>query len=86
MFYVYVLKSKKDGKLYIGFTNDWRKRFEEHNLGKSLATRNRMPFGLLYYEAYFSGIDARNREIKLKRFKRSYSELKKRLKDSLSKT
>lgn len=30
MFYVYVLKSKKDFQLYIGSTNDLRKRLKEH--------------------------------------------------------
>ena len=32
MFYTYILKSKKDNDLYIGSTNDLRRRFAEHNL------------------------------------------------------
>ena len=31
MFYTYVLKSKKDQQLYVGSTNDLKKRFKEHN-------------------------------------------------------
>jgi len=36
MFYVYILKSEKDGKLYIGYTNDLKRRLEEHNSGKNI--------------------------------------------------
>lgn len=83
MFYVYVIKSRKDESLYIGFTQDLRKRFSEHNLGLSKYTKSRTPFALVYYEAYVSEKDARIREKKLKKFKNSYTELKKRIINSL---
>jgi len=83
MFYVYILKSQKDDKLYIGFTNDLKRRFSEHNKGQSFATKNRKPFTLIYYEAYHSSRDARIREVKLKKFKNSYNKLKERLQYSL---
>lgn len=51
MFYTYVLKSSKDEKLYIGFTNNLKRRFFEHNQGNIKATKNRRPFQLVYYEA-----------------------------------
>ena len=51
MYYVYVLKSLKDGDLYTGSTNNLKRRFEEHNLGKEKSTRYRRPFELIYYEA-----------------------------------
>jgi len=51
MFYTYVLKSEKDGKLYIGFTDNLKRRFNEHNGGLVDATKNRRPFALVYYEA-----------------------------------
>jgi putative endonuclease len=51
MFFTYVLKSKKDGKLYIGFTNDLKKRIIEHNTGQVESTRTRLPLELIYYEA-----------------------------------
>jgi len=35
MHYVYVLKSKNDNNLYIGCTDDLRKRVDEHNSGKT---------------------------------------------------
>jgi putative endonuclease len=52
MFYVYVLKSIKDKKLYIGKTNDLKRRIKEHNNAKVSATKERLPMELVYYEAY----------------------------------
>ncbi len=62
MCYVYVLKSEKDQNLHIGSTNDLEKRFNEHNAGIVFSTKTRVPFDLIYYEAYKSERDARNRE------------------------
>jgi putative endonuclease len=83
VFYVYILISKKDNLSYIGCTNDLRRRFAEHNNGLSLATKDRRPFVLVYYEAYRSMSDARKRETRLKKFKNSYTELRKRIEGSL---
>ncbi len=66
MFYVYVLKSLKDDKLYIGCTNDLKKRFTLHNKGKIDSTKNRTPFKLIYYEAFLDKHDAFVREQWLK--------------------
>jgi len=68
MHYVYILKSKTDTnkKLYIGCTNDLRKRIVMHNEGKIYSTSKRTPFGLIYYEAYKNKEDAFNREMYLK--------------------
>ena len=61
-YYVYVLQSMKDLNYYIGFTNDLRRRMEDHQVGKSFATAPRRPFKLIYYEACLSNADARRRE------------------------
>ena len=66
MFYTYILKSKKNDKFYIGFTNDLRKRLKEHNDGKSTYTKGRGPYDLIYYEACLAKEDARSRELYLK--------------------
>jgi putative endonuclease len=66
MYYTYVLLSKKDQKLYTGFTGDLRKRFSEHNAGKVPATKSRAPFELIYYEACLNQQDAAAREKYLK--------------------
>jgi len=83
MFYVYVLKSKKDRKLYIGSTKDLRERFKQHNEGKVFSTKSRRPFEIRYYEAYASEKDARKRETNLKLRSRTFTQLKKRIEDSL---
>lgn len=86
MYYVYIIRSKKNGQCYIGLSNDVHRRLEEHDEGKSYWTRSRGPFELIYYEAYRSLDDAKEREKRLKRFKKGYSDLKKRLTYSLEVT
>lgn len=66
MWYVYVLRSQKDGKLYTGSTNDLKRRFKEHNGGKVESTKQRKPFELVYYEAGLNEHKARTREQYLK--------------------
>ena len=80
MFYVYVIKSFKDGKIYVGHTNDLKERIKQHNNGLVKSTRSRKPFKLLYYEASNILEDAVRREKSLKTgFGRRY--LKSRLSD-----
>lgn len=83
MFYVYILKSIKDKELYIGSTNDLKKRFSEHNKGKVESTKLRIPFELIYYEAYKSEKDARMRESRLKLRGQARQHLKTRIVESL---
>ncbi|MBI4692149.1 MAG: GIY-YIG nuclease family protein [Candidatus Terrybacteria bacterium] len=66
MFYAYVIRSKKDGKWYTGSTNNLRKRFNQHNKGKSTWTKGRGPFEIIYYEACLNEEDTRSREKYLK--------------------
>lgn len=49
-FYTYVLKSDKDCKLYIGWTDDLKERLKNHKLGKVISTKNRRPLNLIYCE------------------------------------
>ncbi|MDZ7744688.1 MAG: GIY-YIG nuclease family protein [Candidatus Saccharibacteria bacterium] len=49
-FYTYVLRSKKDGKLYTGVTRQLQKRLSEHNSGLTRSTKGRGPFELIYFE------------------------------------
>ncbi len=85
MFYVYILKSKKDNKSYIGSTNDLGNRVKLHNNGKIFSTRLRRPLSLIYYEAYLAESDARRREQKLKNFGQGIANIYKRIADSLKK-
>ena len=62
MQYVYVLKSLKDKKLYIGCTANVDKRITEHNRGAVRSTKSRLPFEVAYVEKYENIYEAFRRE------------------------
>ena len=64
MYFVYVIKSRKDGRLYTGITNNLNRRLKEHNQGKisTPSTCNRGPFSLVYFEEALERTVARKRE------------------------
>lgn len=66
MFYTYVLLSKKDGKFYIGYTEDLGNRLKQHEAGKVKSTSFRLPIVLIYYECCLNRFDAIKRERYLK--------------------
>jgi putative endonuclease len=61
-YYVYILYSSKDGNLYIGLSQNLKKRIYNHNIGLNKSTRYRRPLKLIYVEAFFNKEDAKNRE------------------------
>ena len=65
-FFVYVMKSQKDGRFYKGMTNNLERRIYEHNKGKHKSTRPFCPWILVYHEEYNSREEARKRELYLK--------------------
>jgi putative endonuclease len=73
MYYIYLLKSKKDNNLYIGFTDNLERRLQEHNSGLALSTKLRRSFELVYIEGYKSEKDARHRERNLKLRSRAFA-------------
>jgi putative endonuclease len=79
MHYVYILRSKLFNQIYIGSTNDLKKRFSEHNNGKVQSTKRYKPWQLFYYEAYGIEKNARMREKRLKHHGNAIKELKKRI-------
>ena len=64
MWYVYILRSLKNKKLYTGVTGDLRKRFRDHNLknGGKYTSKN-APFELIFYEAFLNKKDATKDEL-----------------------
>ena len=66
MYYVYVLKSTKDNKLYTGYTSDLKRRVLDHNSGKVKSTSYRKPFELVYSETFQTRSEARWKEKFLK--------------------
>ncbi|GAB4219434.1 MAG: GIY-YIG nuclease family protein [Candidatus Microgenomates bacterium] len=73
MYFVYVLKSIKNGKFYVGCTNNIFRRLEEHNKGLSKYTKNFVPWKLVYKEEYLTLSEARNREKQIKSWKKRSS-------------
>ena len=62
MYFVYILQSLKDNKLYTGYTSNVKRRFEDHNKGLISITKYRRPFKLIYLEGYLNQQDATSRE------------------------
>jgi len=77
MFYVYLLKKLKFKYIYIGFTDNLQRRTKQHK-------KDKPGYKLIYYEAYLSEKDARERERKLKQYGSSLGHLKKRLSNTLA--
>ena len=78
-----MLRSKKDGKFYTGFTSDLKLRFEKHQKGQVESTKDRRPLELIYYEACIDRDDATHREKYLKTY-HGRMFIKKRLKSYLT--
>jgi putative endonuclease len=68
-FYVYILKSRKDGSYYIGSTKDLEERIERHNQGRSTYTKAKRPWKLVYFEEHHDRSSASKREKEIKRRK-----------------
>jgi putative endonuclease len=64
--YVYVLRSTKDGQLYVGLTRNLRARLLAHNNGQVTSTKRRVPLDLIYWEGCLNESDAAQREKYLK--------------------
>lgn len=64
-YYVYILECG-DGFWYTGYTKNLKKRLEEHQNGKVLSTKKRLPVRLIYFESCLNQQDATKREKYLK--------------------
>lgn len=84
MWYVYVIKSLKNNTIYVGYTENLKKRIVDHNSGNGgdYTSRNR-PYKLIFYEAFSNKTDAIKDE---KFFKTGYGRevLQEKIKNSLS--
>lgn len=65
-FYVYILFSHKDEKLYVGCTSNLEARIDRHNSGHVSATKYRRPLECIHFETFQKKADAFNRERFLK--------------------
>ena len=62
MWYIYALRSAKDGYLYVGISSNPDKRLKQHNLGMTKSTKSRRPFEIIYQKECKDRLDARNKE------------------------
>ena len=83
MHYLYILLLS-NGDLYKGTTDDLKRRFVEHAIGKVISTRNYLPVELIYYETYSVKSDCVRRE-KFLKTNEGRKLLKKQLRDTLVK-
>jgi len=61
-YWVYILRSRKDGRTYTGSTGDLENRLQEHFEGRVKSTRNRRPVELVFVEEFASRRQAVRRE------------------------
>lgn len=67
MYYVYLIKSVSDPRQrYVGLTSDLKRRFSEHNAGKSPHTSKYVPWNLVTYVAFSEKSKAESFETYLK--------------------
>lgn len=70
MSFVYILKSRKSNKYYIGSTTDLKNRIKHHKGGHTPSTKRLGDVDLVFSQEYNSVSDARKIEFKLKKLKR----------------
>ncbi|OGJ05714.1 hypothetical protein A2456_00070 [Candidatus Nomurabacteria bacterium RIFOXYC2_FULL_36_19] len=85
MGYLYILKSEKNGRYYIGSTNNLERRLAEHNSGHTASIKNLLPLRLVFSKIYANLKEARKMELHLKRMK-SRSILEKIIEEKTIKT
>jgi putative endonuclease len=69
MYFVYILRSARDSKYYIGQTENFEERIKKHNSGQVKSTKLRRPMVLIKKEIYETRSEARKRENYLKKLK-----------------
>ena len=82
--YVYLLKSLRDNKFYLGWTTNLKRRLDAHNEGLNQSTAYRRPLELVYYETCKSSLEAKERERKLKKNPNMFYYFKKRAQNGAS--
>lgn len=70
--YVYMLKSLKNGKYYVGISTDVTRRLNEHNSGKLKITSKNRPYQIVFKKEYPDYKAARKHEAWLKKKSLNY--------------
>ncbi|MBI2251522.1 MAG: GIY-YIG nuclease family protein [Armatimonadetes bacterium] len=69
MYKVYIIKSMKKERFYIGHTGDLETRLKSHNSGKVRSTKAYSPWDIVYVEEFTGKVGAYKRELKIKSYK-----------------
>jgi putative endonuclease len=69
MHFVYILQNDKNGRYYIGSTNNLERRLAEHNSGKTRSLRYILPLRIVFKKGFETKIEAVRIERKLKSLK-----------------
>ena len=69
MYIVYILKSIKSRRHYIGQTKNIKERANKHNLGLVRSTKHYKPWKVIYTESYKTRSAAVKREAEIKSYK-----------------
>lgn len=68
-YFVYILKSKRTGKYYTGYSDNPHRRLKEHNSGKTKSLLKHIPLEIIHEEEYKTIEEARKREKQIKKYK-----------------
>jgi len=63
---VYIIRSQRSQRYYVGSTEVVEKRLQEHNAGKSTSTRAGIPWELIHTECFTTRSEAMFHERKIK--------------------
>lgn len=66
MFCVYILRSLKTKKYYVGSTQDVANRLREHNAGETRSIKHGIPWVLIPQKSFTARAEARQQENKIK--------------------
>lgn len=69
MYTVYILRSNKYERYYVGHSSDIKKRLVEHNSGRTKSTKPYIPWEIIYTEEYATKSEAYKREQEIKSYK-----------------
>ena len=72
-YYVYIIQSELDGSYYTGSTRDLNERLQRHNEGRSVYTKTKRPWHLVYSEEFIDRSSAIRSENAIKRQKSTVS-------------
>jgi predicted GIY-YIG superfamily endonuclease len=69
MYFVYILRSKKDGSYYAGVTENLKIRLQEHNRGGAVYSSTKAPFVF----AWFCAFPSKQQAYDFERYLKSHS-------------